>query len=137
MPRILSDDPNELKIHDNISGSDIVLHYRMPSTAERAAYANESFQRRGRKIKAAIGETRIKYGLKILQGIREGDFETDTGRPLSSTFGSEFYDEGWKEKIAKHAADLVELLAVRVFDAPAILDAEDEEDEADEDAEKN
>lgn len=143
MPRILSDDLNELRIRDNISGSDIVFYYRMPTTAERAAYSNESFRRQGRKVKVGIGETRQKYGLKILAGFREGDFELADHYKMSSDPASEFYNADWKEHIAKHAGDLVELLAIRVFDMPASVAAPDEDEDEDEgdgegeDAEKN
>jgi len=59
---------------DNLSGTEIVLFYRTPITKERVAYANEAYQRRGRKVVNRIVETRIKYGLKILRGIPGGGF---------------------------------------------------------------
>lgn len=140
MPRRLTDEPNELRIHDNISGSEILLFYRMPTTAERAAYANEMFRRVGRKVKISVGEARQKHGLSILTGIREGDFEA-RGRngecePIASDPESGRFHPDWKEKVAAHASDLVELLAIRVFDAPAVTAAVEEPDD-DEDAEKN
>ena len=141
MPRRLGDDINELRIEDNISGSDIVLFYRMPTTAERAAYANESFRRQGRKLKVQVGQARQKYGLKILEGIRQGDFEVkkqDQYVPLSSDPKSEYFDSSWKKHIQAHAADLLELLAMRVFDVPAVMAEADEDiDTGEEDAEKN
>jgi len=39
MPRVLSPEDNTLTMIDNVSGSEIVFTYRMPTTAERTAYA--------------------------------------------------------------------------------------------------
>ena len=131
MPRRLSDEPNEMTFQDNLSGSEIVLQYRMPTTAERAGYTNESFQRKGRKLVSRQVETRLKYGAKILTGIREGDFEIkQDGKwaPISSDPGSDNYAEDWNDQVLKYGADLIELLAIRVFDAPVQVAEEDEED---------
>lgn len=135
MPRRLTDRPNELRVHDHISGSEIVLYYRLPTTAERAAYMNEMFRREGRKVRVAIGETRLRHGLAILCGVREGDFEADDGRPLASDPASAHFMADWKERIGRHAGDLVELLACRVFESSATV--EDARDDDGEDAEKN
>jgi hypothetical protein len=141
MPRRLTDELNELRIRDNISGSEILLFYRMPATAERAAYANESFRRKGNKIETRVVETRQKYGKLILAGIREGDFECklgDRSQPIASTPGSPNYAADWKELVAAHAGDLLELLAAQVFDGSAsIAAAAAQDDDADGDLEKN
>jgi len=125
---------NELKIHDNISDSDILLYYRAPTTAERNGYHNMAIQRKGRKIRFRQPEARLHYGLKILSGFREGDFVRDVnGRPepFSSDSGSPAYLPSWKDEIEKGAADLVMLLAAHVFDSSAEIDEpEEDEDEA-------
>ena len=142
MPRRLSDEPNEMTFQDNLSGSEIVLQYRMPTTAERAGYANESFQRKGRKVVSRHVESRLKYGAKVLTGIRDGDFEIKQGdkwAPISSDPNSENYAADWKEQVQKYGADLIELLAIRVFDAPVqVAEAEEETDlPEEEDADPN
>jgi hypothetical protein len=140
MARRLSDDLNTLNIRDNLSGSDIVFSYRMPTTKERIAYTNESFSRKGRKVKSKVVETRIKYALQILQGIREGDFEIKKDGEfvtIASDPKSSHYIEEWKDHIKQHAADLLELLALQVFDAPASTVPEEDTEEDEEDAEKN
>lgn len=148
MPRRLSDEVNELRIKDNISGSEIVFSYRMPTTSERAAYANESYRRKGSKIENRVVEARQKFGKKILVGVRDGDFEVKledgTYAPLSSTPGPH-YQADWKDTVARHAGELLELLAARVFDGSASLETDAPEEEAGgveaaasgEDAEKN
>lgn len=141
MPRILSDDLNILNIRDNLSGSDIAFSYRMPTTAERIGYSNAVVQRRNGKIVNQAAKTRIEYGLKILAGIREGDFLVKAAGGenvcLSSDPESAFYREDWKAQVKTHAADLVELLAIQVFDMPAQtvpVDTEADDAEGDADA---
>ena len=128
MARRLGNDLCELKIQDNISGSEIVLQYRMPTTQERMAYSNESFQRKRNKLVSRLAETRQKFGTKILAGIREGDFEKKMGSsyvPIASDTASKHYDADWRKHIEEHASDLIELLAAHVFDVPAEMADED------------
>lgn len=122
MPRILSDDLCQMKIQDNLSGSEIVFIYRMPTSEERIAYSNNTINRKRNKVSFAYAKTRRIYGLKILTGIRDGDFlikKDNKNVPLSSNRNSAHYDEKWKEHVAEYASDLVELLASQVFDIPA------------------
>ena len=126
MARILGAGKNTLRINDNIGGGEIELYYRNPTTAERVAYSNESVSRSGRKVKMSVGDTRAKYGPKILTGIREGDFVDAEGRPIASDEESPNYRPDWKDLISEHAGDLVQLLAASVFEAAAEL-AEDED----------
>lgn len=122
MPRRLSDEHNVLKLFDNISNCEIHFSYRNPTTEERAAYSNESIQRSRNKVLFRTVKARHKFGLKILAGIRDGDFETRKGGkyvPISSDPESPHYDPDWKKHVMTYAADLVELLAAHVFDTPA------------------
>ena len=142
MPRRLTDELNELIIRDNISGSEIKLSYRLPATAERAAYANESFRRKGNKVETRIVETRQKYGKLILSGIREGDFEVRVGdriQPLAGDPASPNYAPDWRELVAQHAGDLLELLAAHVFDGSCSVGAaaRSDDDSGDDGTEKN
>jgi len=122
---------NELRIHDNLSDSDITLFYRMPTTKERQAYANLSVQRKGNKVEFNQATSRITYGLQILSGIKDGDFERlegDKYLPISSSEGSTNFLPEWKKFVEDNGSDLVMLLAAHVFDGSAsILGGEDAE----------
>jgi len=134
MPRRLSDDVNELRINDHISGSTIVLYYRMPTSEEMIQYTNEMTQRRKNKIVLRIGETRQKFGARILMGFRDGDFESNKDGqyvPMASNPKSENYFPDWKEHIKKHAPDIIEALAMHVFDASTEESSEGEDVEED------
>lgn len=147
MPRILeSSQRNELRLIDNRSNSDIVLYYRDPTTAEMAAYTNESLRRRRNKLELRQTEARLKFGAKVLTGFRPGDFcKRVAGKvvPVASDAQHPDFDPKWKELVEQHAADLLILLASHVFEAPAeVAEAEDpdadaEDAKADEDVEGN
>ncbi len=140
MARVFSDEPNKLTIHDNISGSDIVLFYRNPTTQEVSGYHNAALRRRRNKVEIRQAEARMKYGSIILTGFRDGDFvQADAdgvNKPMSSTSEHPDYCPNWKAEVKKHAADLIMVLAQHVFDSPA--EVEESDDSGDfEDAEKN
>jgi hypothetical protein len=135
MPRELSDERCELVLDDRISNSKITLYYEMPTTEDRIGYTNEQLVRRGNKVKNQTGETRIKYALKILKGFRDGDFTKGKSQPIASDPQSPHYDPAWKAIVKKYAADILELLAIRVFEVSVVFNTpEAEEPESEEDA---
>jgi len=138
MARRLGDELNEMRFQDNLSDTEIVLFYRMPTTKERMAYTNEAYQRKGNKVINRSTATRMKYGLRILGGFRDGDFEHKQGdgwKPIASDSASDNYFPEWKEHIEKYASDLVEHLALRVFDMPVQVPEEQDEDQESEEGE--
>jgi len=148
MARRLGSEQNEMLFQDNLSGTEICLRYRMPTTRERVGYVNECFVRKGKKLENRSVETRLKYGLRILTGFRTGDFEIEVDGawvPISSDADSEHYSKDWRAVVSDQAADLVELLAIRVFDTSVQLadpdavkeaGAPDDKEEEGEDLEK-
>ncbi len=108
-------DNNQLTIHDAISGDDVVLTYRTPTTSERVAYQRAQVKKQGKKVILRAGEARQEFGLKILTGVRDGDFGYD-GQPISSDPKSPNYRPDWKQLVGETAGDLVEVLALTVFE---------------------
>jgi len=142
MPRITAPDViNELKINDAISGETISLFYRLPTTEERVRYGKASIRREGNKIKNEIVESRQKYGKLILTGIKDGDFvKIENGKEVSysSNPQSPDYDSNWKELVCRYASDLVEFMALQIFEGNSRdIDIFSGGEEAGEDAEKN
>jgi hypothetical protein len=126
MPRLLNDEPCEITFFDRLSRSKITLHYRMPTTEERVKYQNGMFTKKGNKVESTASEPRIKYGSAILLGFKEGSFAKAEGRPLSSDPASPHYDPEWKGFIRKYAPDVIELLAITVFEASLAGDTPDD-----------
>jgi hypothetical protein len=121
---------NSVEFYDNLSASRIQLFYRTPTTSERGKYSNESVQRIRNKTVFRLVETRQKFGMAILTGFRDGDFEIEKeGQPvpIASEPNSENYYPDWREVIEKHASDLVQMLAAHVFESPAeVMDGDPE-----------
>lgn len=135
--RILGDDQkNELKLNDNLSGGKISVFFRMPTTAEINGYSNGMIVRKGNKVTRAVGEMRQKYGVRIMTGVGENSFgKMIAGKtvPISSDKSSPNYDPEWKELVAKQAPDVIEILAVHVFEASISKEiAEEDEPEVEE-----
>lgn len=118
--RILLEEKNELRLIDKLSGTVLVVFYRMPTTQERLAYENGSFLRKGGKVVNKVGPTRRKFGLLIITGIGEDCFgKVIDGKavPISSDPESEHYDKDWKASMEASASDVLEIMAARVFEA--------------------
>lgn len=128
MPRLLNDKPCEVTFYDRISNSRITLSYRLPTTQERMNYTNSIITRRGNKIESNLGANRLKMGQAILCGFKDGAFATDDG-PLSSDPGSANYNPGWKEIVVKYAQDVIEMLAIHVFESSVVAAPPEEVEE--------
>ena len=138
MARRLGGD-NILIIQDNISDTQIHLKYRMPTTGEIISYRNGSTKRVRNQLVSRVGENRLEHGKKILTGFREGDFERYIDGKwtfISSNPRSDHYDPSWKDLVAEQAPDLIETLAVHVFDASSQVIQQEVEDDG-EDIEGN
>lgn len=112
-------DKNILRIQDAISGSEIELYYRMPTTSEMVSYQAKLIKRQGRKILLNAFETRLEFGLKIFTGFRDGDFGID-GKPISSDPQNPNYKEDWKGLLKETAADIITTLAFTVFEGARV-----------------
>lgn len=123
MPVMLTDENPTLTLVDNTSGSEVVFTYRMPTTQERTAYANAAWRRKGTKLKNETPQARREYGVRLLLGIRDGDFMLPgpDGKPvpLSSDKASPHFRQDWKQLVMKYAGHLVEALAAFAFDNSA------------------
>ncbi|MCL4503093.1 MAG: hypothetical protein M1438_14770 [Deltaproteobacteria bacterium] len=114
MARILGEEPQELQVQDPVSGSVITLYYRRPTSEERLAYQLSAYRFEGGERRFCLGETRLKFGLEILTGFSEGDFQImEEGRtvPLDPSRHPD-----WRERLAEHAPDLVAYLAQQIFE---------------------
>lgn len=133
MPRIIGAKRNEMIFEDHLSGDKLALYYRMPTTKEREDFLNMAVRRKGNKVTFHHTEARLTYGLKILVGIRDGDFvrQADAGSsllPMSSDPNSPDYCADWKQSMEDGCADLIMALAGHVFDGtPRLADAEEED----------
>lgn len=106
---------------DTLSGSELVIYYRIPTTTERQSYMD------GREYRDESGDlidnlaaNRVEHGLAILSGLGEGDFEEEVGKDkykiVSSEKSSKYYKEDWKDWMETICSDILSVLAIRVFE---------------------
>lgn len=108
-----------MAIQDPVSGSVITLYYRRPTTEERVAYQVSVFQMEGGERRLRLGETRLRFGLVILEGFEAGDFVLQEKGQKISLDPARHPD--WKERLEEEAPDLVSYLAQQVFEGLRVL----------------
>ena len=111
---------NEMTIADSISGNEITFYFRTPSNGERQRYFADLWGRDGDKITDNSQQARLNWGAEILLGFEDDDFGFKDAdgkvKPLSSDPENKNNRADWKELIKEHAPELVEFLALRVFE---------------------
>lgn len=119
---------HEIVMADPVSGSEISIFYRMPTTEERKSYVGAQYKRIEDNIEDHSYEARVKYGKKIMSGIGEGQvaFEgkDDDGKPevmqVSSDPESKHYRADWKDLIERYMPDVLWFLSFRVFEGMSV-----------------
>lgn len=106
---------NKIEFFDKISESDLTLFYRLPTVVERIKYSNEIYTRQNNKI-LLNPEVRLEYALKIVTGIGENQFADTNNKPISSDNKNENFNPAWKSLLKESAAELLMVLAFRVFE---------------------
>jgi len=123
MARILGEERHRLLIQDPVSGSVITLYYRRPASEERVAYQLSAYRIEGGERRFCLGETRLKFGLEILTGFGEGDFQVREDGQETPLDPARHPD--WKDRLAEHAPDLVSYLAQQVFEGLRVAGREE------------
>jgi hypothetical protein len=125
MARVLGEGIHSLVVHDPVSGSEVTLHYRRPTSEERVAYQLSAFRLEGGQRRFCLGETRLQFGLKILTGFGPGDFLI-TANGEETPLDPEIHPD-WQERLREHAPDLVSYLAQQIFEGLRVVSREDQE----------
>ena len=112
-------------------GGDIItLFFRDPKPAEVRGYNNECVIRKGNKPVLQHAKAQEKYGMKILEGIKEGDFgiKGPDNKPVcvSSDKASQFYREDWKAVLVEYALSAVIALGAYIFGGTEASDSAEE-----------
>lgn len=96
-------------------GQTVGVYYRSPTPSEYVGYHNEKLAFRGGKVENRLAETNIKYGLKVITGVRPGDLEyREDGewKPLDTDVVPE---EEWKAVLERDFFELVDFVGSRAF----------------------
>jgi hypothetical protein len=125
MARILGEKRHVLALQDPVSGSVITLYYRRPTSEERVAYQLSAYRIEGGERRFCLGETRLKFGLVILEGFEPGNFLIqENGEQVLLDLDRHL---DWKEQLLKYAPDLVSYLAQQVFEGMRVVGRGDAE----------
>lgn len=119
-----------LKIEDPISNDTLTVFYRVPTSEERVKYTASLFERERDRVKVNVTETRQQWGLKIIEGFKEGDFQRVSNgecKPMSSDPKSENYAPDWKDYLSRYAPDVLEAIATHIFEGTRISSSQGKE----------
>jgi len=125
MPRVLEEAIHSLVVHDPVSGSEVTLYYRRPTSEERVAYQLSAYRLEEGQRRFCLGETRLQFGLEILTGFGAGDFLV-AAEGGDAPLDPERHPD-WKERVGEHAPDLVSYLAQQIFEGLRVVSREDQE----------
>ena len=125
MAIILGEENHSLVVHDPVSGSEVTLYYRRPTSEERVAYQLSAYRLEEGQRRFCLGETRLKFGLEILTGFGPGDFLV-AAEGGEAPLDPERHPD-WKERVGEHAPDLVSYLAQQIFEGLRVVSREDQE----------
>jgi hypothetical protein len=123
MARVLGEERHTLLVQDPVSGSVITFYYRRPTSEERVAYQLSAFRFEGGERRFRLGETRLKFGILILTGFGEGDFQIREAGVETVLDPARHPD--WQERLAEQAPDLVSYLAQQVFEGMRVAGREE------------
>lgn len=125
MPRELNPtDRNKAVLHDPISGENLTLYYRLPTTTERVKAQNAGMTfKKGKPVFDDLAKDRAMtdLGTAILTGITPGDFVFD-GKPITEQTPE------WKNTITRAVPDILAKLGLAICGQAHLV-----EDDADDD----
>ncbi|MCK5235697.1 MAG: hypothetical protein KAR06_01830 [Deltaproteobacteria bacterium] len=116
--RDLAADKNECRVIDARSASKITLYYRNPTTEEHVKYRTGQMTKKGNRIINTSFQQKVKSGLAILTGFKEGGFGHG-GKLIASDSASENFREDWKKLIKDMAPDIIATFAYAIFEGVA------------------
>jgi len=115
MARELKNKTASVKFVDSIAGGECKFFYRIPTASEIQEYDSMRIRREKNQSFDNTSTARIQMAMKILTGIRDGDFTADD-KPISSNPKSSDYLDTWRDEVLSAAPDLLLLLGAFVFD---------------------
>lgn len=95
-------------------GVNAVIEWRLPTTEEIREYKNEYMRSQLVKGSDKAKAFDFEQGIKIVTGIREGDW-SDNGKPISSNPDSPDFREDWKAVIS--TIDVFRIMIAGLADA--------------------
>jgi hypothetical protein len=120
----------------DIGGQKIGVYYRSPTPSEYICYHRDKLKFRGGKIENNLTEANLRFGLKLITGIRPGDLEYRENGAWKELDTSMMPEAEWKALLDRDFLELVDFVGSRVFNPVESSVAENEEESPAEDIQK-
>ena len=112
----------------DIGGQKVGVYYRSPTPSEYIGYHREKLKFRGGKIENNLIEANLRYGLKVITGVRQGDLEFRENGAWKKLDTTMMPEAEWKALIERDFLELVDFVGSRVFNPIESSAAENEEE---------
>lgn len=102
-----------------IGGQKVGVYHRSPTTGEYVSYHQEKIKLKNGKVESNLAEANMKYGLRVIVGVRNGDLEyreNGSWRPLDTDILAE---EEWRAILARDFFELVDFVGAKVYNPVA------------------
>ncbi|GEM_PF-3538913 len=98
-----------------IGGSKVGVFYRSPTPSEYVAYHRDKLKLRGGKLESRLTETNLKFGMKVITGVQEGDIEYRENGEWKALDTTLMPEAEWKAIVEREFFDLVDFVGSKVF----------------------
>ena len=103
----------------DIGGHEIGIYHRSPTASEYQGYHTDKIKLEGRRVRQSLAEANLRYGLKIITGIRNGDLEYRDGANGDArwiTLDTEVMPESvWKNILKRDFFELIDFVGAKIF----------------------
>lgn len=110
-----------------IGGHKVGVFYRSPKPSEYIAYHQDKLKLKGARVESNLTETNLKYGLKVITGVRGGDLEYRENGEWKPLDTDAIPDEEWRDIIKRDFFELVDFVGAKVFNPAAETSSEEED----------
>lgn len=99
----------------DIHGERVGVFVRSPTPSEYIGYHREKVRMNGSKIESNITAVNIKYGLKVITGVRKGDLEYRDGGVWKVLDTDAMSESEWRTVLERDFFELLDFVGSKVF----------------------
>lgn len=99
----------------DIHGEKVGVFVRSPTPSEYIGYHREKVKMNGAKIESNITAVNIKYGLKVITGVRKGDLEYRENGTWKILDTNTMPEQEWRAVLERDFFELLDFVGSKVF----------------------
>ena len=112
-----------------MGGQKVGVYHRSPTPGEYISYHQEKIRLKNGKVESNLAESNMKFGLKVIVGVRPGDLEYRENGAWKALDTDLLAEEEWRAILARDFFELVDFVGARVFNPATDVDAGRETEE--------